>query len=192
MAEFPLDPQLSKMLVASPQSKCSNEILTITVRALHFREEFRSVLLQSMLSVAQCFLRPREAAKEADAARARFAHLDGDHLTLLNVYNAYKHHQGCEKNFCWENFLNPRVRVNYSLFTFFLQSLQAADNVRQQLLRIMERLGLPLVSTFHGDKNYHQNIRRALVAGFFMQVSEALCSTDRQLRLRMWKGRECI
>lgn len=30
MAEFPLDPQLAKMLIISPDFKCSNEILTIT------------------------------------------------------------------------------------------------------------------------------------------------------------------
>lgn len=30
MAEFPLDPQLSKMLVASTEYDCSNEILSIT------------------------------------------------------------------------------------------------------------------------------------------------------------------
>jgi len=29
MAEFPLDPQMSKMLIVSPEFKCSNEILTI-------------------------------------------------------------------------------------------------------------------------------------------------------------------
>lgn len=30
MAEFPLEPQLAKMLIVSPEFKCSNEILTIT------------------------------------------------------------------------------------------------------------------------------------------------------------------
>ncbi|TEB24573.1 HA2-domain-containing protein [Coprinellus micaceus] len=30
MADFPLDPQLAKMLIVSPDFKCSNEILTIT------------------------------------------------------------------------------------------------------------------------------------------------------------------
>ena len=29
MAEFPLDPQMSKMLIVSPKFRCSNEILTI-------------------------------------------------------------------------------------------------------------------------------------------------------------------
>ena len=29
MAEFPLDPQMSKMLIVSPEFRCSNEVLTI-------------------------------------------------------------------------------------------------------------------------------------------------------------------
>uniref|UniRef100_A0A453I803 RNA helicase n=1 Tax=Aegilops tauschii subsp. strangulata TaxID=200361 RepID=A0A453I803_AEGTS len=74
MSEFPLDPQMSKMLVISPRYNCSNEILSIS----------------AMLSVPNCFLRPREAQKAADEAKARFGHIDGDHLTLLNVYHAYK------------------------------------------------------------------------------------------------------
>ena len=75
MAEFPvLDPQLSKMLIASTDLNCSNEILSLV----------------SMLSVQECFIRPKESIKEADEAKKRFAHADGDHLTLLNVYNAFK------------------------------------------------------------------------------------------------------
>ena len=29
-------------------------------------------------------------AQEADEAKARFTHIDGDHLTMLNVYHAWK------------------------------------------------------------------------------------------------------
>ena len=65
---------MSKMLVVSPEFNCSNEILSIS----------------AMLSVPNCFVRPREAQKAADEAKARFGHIDGDHLTLLNVYHAYK------------------------------------------------------------------------------------------------------
>jgi HrpA-like RNA helicase len=42
--------------------RCSNEILSIA----------------AMLSVPNVFLRPREAAKAADEAKARFAHIDGN------------------------------------------------------------------------------------------------------------------
>nr|POE52214.1 putative pre-mrna-splicing factor atp-dependent rna helicase deah2 [Quercus suber] len=55
MSEFPLDPQMSKMLVVSLEFNCSNEILSIS----------------AMLSVPNCFVRPREAQKAADEAKAR-------------------------------------------------------------------------------------------------------------------------
>ena len=73
-----------------------------------------------MLSVPNVFTRPREAMKAADEAKARFAHIDGDHLTLLNVYHAYKQH-GEDNEWCYANFLNNR-------------SLKSADNVRSQLV----------------------------------------------------------
>ena len=41
-------------------------------------------------AVPQIFLRPAEAKKAADEAKMKFAHIDGDHLTLLNVYHAFK------------------------------------------------------------------------------------------------------
>jgi pre-mRNA-splicing factor ATP-dependent RNA helicase DHX15/PRP43 len=62
MAEFPLDPQLAKMMVASPEFGCSNEIVSVA----------------AMLSVPNVFVRPKEAAKAADEAKARFAHIDGE------------------------------------------------------------------------------------------------------------------
>ena len=74
MAEFPLDPQLAKMVIASTDHNCSNESLSIV----------------AMLSVQQVFMRPNEQKKAADDAKMKFAHIDGDHLTLLNVYHAFK------------------------------------------------------------------------------------------------------
>ncbi|KAH8304528.1 hypothetical protein KR059_011755, partial [Drosophila kikkawai] len=141
MSEFPLDPQLAKMLIASCQHNCSNEILSIT----------------AMLSVPQCFVRPNEAKKAADEAKMRFAHIDGDHLTLLNVYHAFKQSSE-DPNWCYENFINFR-------------SLKSADNVRQQLARIMDRFSLRRTSTEFTSKDYYVNIRKALVQGFFMQVA---------------------
>lgn len=141
MAEFPLDPQLAKMVIASCDYNCSNEILSVT----------------AMLSVPQCFVRPAEAKKASDEAKMRFAHIDGDHLTALNVYHAFK--QNHEDNqWCYDNFVNYR-------------SLKSADNVRTQLSRIMDRFNLRRSSTEFTSRDYYLNIRKALVAGFFMQVA---------------------
>ncbi|KAF4353804.1 hypothetical protein G4B88_009398 [Cannabis sativa] len=141
MSEFPLDPQMSKMLVVSPEFNCSNEILSIS----------------AMLSVPNCFVRPREAQKAADEAKTRFGHIDGDHLTLLNVYHAYKQNSE-DQSWCYDNFVNHRA-------------LKSADNVRQQLVRIMARYNLKLCSTDFNSRNYYINIRKAMLAGYFMQVA---------------------
>lgn len=107
--------------------------------------------------VPQCFVRPNETKKAADDAKMRFAHIDGDHLTLLNVYHAFK--QSAEDpQWCFDNFINYR-------------SLKSGDNVRQQLARIMERFSLKRTSTEFTSKDYYINIRKALVTGFFMQVA---------------------
>jgi len=134
MSEFPLDPQLSKMLVTSPNFKCSNEALSVT----------------AMLSVPNAFMRPRDSQKAADEAKARFAHIDGDHLSLLNVYHAYK--QNNEDNqWCYDHFINSRA-------------MKSAESVRTQLTRIMGRHGLPLVSTDFNSKDYYTNIRKVRVS----------------------------
>ncbi|CAJ2628622.1 unnamed protein product [Trifolium pratense] len=141
MSEFPLDPQMAKMLVVSPEFNCSNEILSIS----------------AMLSVPNCFIRPREAQKAADDAKARFGHIFGDHLMLLNVYHAYKQNNE-DASWCYDNFINNRA-------------LKSADNVRQQLVRIMARFNFKLCSTDFNSHDYHINIRKAMLAGYFMQVA---------------------
>ncbi len=55
MAEFPLEPQLSKMLLVSPQYGCSNEILSLV----------------ALLSVPHVFVKPKDYVAEADAAKAK-------------------------------------------------------------------------------------------------------------------------
>jgi pre-mRNA-splicing factor ATP-dependent RNA helicase DHX15/PRP43 len=55
MSQFPLDPQMAKMVIASVGHQCSNEILSIV----------------AMLSVPNCFMRPNDQKKAADEAKNR-------------------------------------------------------------------------------------------------------------------------
>lgn len=145
MSELPLDPQLAKLILVSPEYRCSAEIVSIV----------------AMLSVPQIFLRPREQAKAADMAKAQFTHSDSDHLTLLQVFNEYDMvPQNDRKSWCWDNFINER-------------SMISANNVRNQLIGIMKRLDLPYISSdIKGDGSFaSSDIRKALSAGMFMQVA---------------------
>ena len=161
MAEFPLEPELAKTLVASADHGCSEDVLSIV----------------ALLSVPPIFLRPRDAARAADEAKSYFVHPSGDHLTMLNAYNAYRAQPDADAaQWCYNNFLQHRA-------------LKSADSVRAQLARLMARLGIPLVRTPPAHPDYYTRIRKALVAGFFMQVAhferagQYLVARDNQLVL---------
>ncbi|EIN13225.1 P-loop containing nucleoside triphosphate hydrolase protein [Punctularia strigosozonata HHB-11173 SS5] len=116
MSEFPMEPSMAKMLIASVEYKCSAEMLTIV----------------SMLSVPSVFYRPKERMEEADAAREKFNVPESDHLTLLNVYTQWKSH-GYRDDWALRHFLHPKL-------------LRKAREVRQQLEDIMKFQKMDIVS----------------------------------------------
>lgn len=138
MAEFPLDPALSKMLIISDELGCSDEILTIV----------------AMLSVENPFFRPKDKAAQADQKKAKFHHPDGDHLTLLNIYEAWKGSK-FSNPWCSENFLQPRA-------------MKRAQDVRKQLVMIMDRYKMDIVAA---GRNV-MKIRKCIVAGFFTNAAK--------------------
>ncbi|KIY69583.1 putative PRP16-RNA-dependent ATPase [Cylindrobasidium torrendii FP15055 ss-10] len=116
MSEFPMEPSMAKMLIASVSYGCSSEMLTIV----------------SMLSVPSVFYRPKERLEEADAAREKFNVPESDHLTLLNVFNQWKSH-GYRDEWAMRHFLHPKL-------------LRKAREVRTQLEDIMKFQKMGLVS----------------------------------------------
>lgn len=123
MAEFPLDPMLSKMILASEKYECSEEVITIC----------------SMLSVNNAiFYRPKDKAIHADNARVNFFQPFGDHLTLLHVYNQWKE-TNYSTQWCFENFIQHR-------------SMKRARDVRDQLVGLMERVEIELKSNLNDSE----------------------------------------
>ncbi|XP_050369391.1 probable pre-mRNA-splicing factor ATP-dependent RNA helicase DEAH5 [Argentina anserina] len=137
MSEFPLEPPLSKMLLASVDLGCSDEILTII----------------AMIQTGNVFYRPREKQDRADQKRSKFFQPEGDHLTLLTVYQAWKSNN-YSTPWCFENFVQSR-------------SLRRAQDVRKQLMSIMDKHKLDVVSA----GNNYTKITRAITAGFFFHVA---------------------
>ncbi|XP_043352564.1 pre-mRNA-splicing factor ATP-dependent RNA helicase DHX16 isoform X1 [Dermochelys coriacea] len=121
MAELPVDPMLSKMILASEQYKCSEQILSIA----------------AMLSVNNSiFYRPKDKVVHADNARMNFFLPGGDHLVLLNVYTQWVE-SAFSMQWCYENFIQFR-------------SMRRARDVREQLEGLMERIEVDLTSS-EGD-----------------------------------------
>lgn len=133
MAEFPMEPALAKTVIASVEYGCTEEVLIIV----------------AMLSVQLVFYRPKDKQNVADQKKQRFHSIHGDHLTLLNVYRAWEL-QGKSSGWCKDNFIHER-------------SLKRALDVRKQLLSIMRKFRLPILSV-GGDT---VSIRKAFCSGFF-------------------------
>ncbi|OSD00361.1 P-loop containing nucleoside triphosphate hydrolase protein [Trametes coccinea BRFM310] len=159
MADFPLDPQMAKMLIVSPEFNCSNEILTIVAML--------SGKIHTSIDVPNVWLRPPSQRKEADQAKAMLTIPDGDHLTLMNYVFSIVIIDKHDKNWCWNNYLSGRA-------------LQQAENVRSQLLRTMERYEIDLVTT-DDERKLFQNIRKALVAHKEGEKSAYLTVKDNQV-----------
>ena len=150
MTQFPIEtPSLSKALLASSESNfgCSDEMLTII----------------AMVSEAQnVFHRPREKQKQADEKKAKFHDQNGDHLTLLNVYRGWRE-SNSSRAWCFENFIQFRV-------------MKRAEDIRNQLARIMKRLRRAIVSC--GMRT--DLVREALCAGMFRNAARRERDTQGQ------------
>ncbi|XP_071783317.2 ATP-dependent RNA helicase DHX8-like isoform X1 [Centroberyx gerrardi] len=137
MAEFPLEPMLCKMLIMSVHLSCSEEMLTIV----------------SMLSVQNIFYRPKDKQAQADQKKAKFFQLEGDHLTLLAVYNSWKNNK-FSNPWCFENFIQAR-------------SLKRAQDIRKQMLSIMDRHKLDVVSCGKAA----MRVQKAICSGYFRNAA---------------------
>lgn len=80
-----------------------------------------------MLSAQNIFYRPREKQAQADQKRAKFFQAEGDHLTLLAVYEAWKANK-FSNPWCYENFIQARSmkRAQVPLLSLLLYEWVAA------------------------------------------------------------------
>ncbi|XP_057682288.1 DEAD/H (Asp-Glu-Ala-Asp/His) box polypeptide 32a isoform X2 [Corythoichthys intestinalis] len=143
MSEILLEPQLAKALLASCEFDCVSEMLT----------------LAAMLSAPNCFLEPPSGmSHEVSQCHRKFQHHEGDHFTLINIYNAFRRSQKDQHKWCCDNFLDQ-------------SALKTAESIRAELTDTLNRIELPISEPSFGTKRNAANLKRALLAGFFMQIA---------------------
>ncbi|AWP13850.1 putative pre-mRNA-splicing factor ATP-dependent RNA helicase DHX32 [Scophthalmus maximus] len=147
MSEVPLKPQMAKTLLASCEFDCVSEV----------------TIIAAMLTAPSCFLVPSVDLKpEATQCHMKFQHPEGDHFTLINIFKAFKQSQldphGDDEKWCKDSYLNHT-------------SLLMADALRTELTDTLKRIELPVSLPAFGSRRNTFNVKRALLAGFFMQVA---------------------
>jgi ATP-dependent RNA helicase DDX35 len=142
MAEMPLQPKMAKVVLESIAFRCTQEILSIA----------------AMTSVSTPFIIPDEGRSstgiQGELERRKFTAEEGDHLTLLNVYNAFVDpHTGRQSaKWCAKHRLNYRV-------------LSRAVNIRSQLQKFLNRFGIRNGGeSCQGDA---VRLRKCLTSGLF-------------------------
>jgi len=140
MVEFPLDPPLSKMLIQAEELRCNQEVLTI-------------VASLSVGGLGHIFYRPKDRAEESDTAREKFAVPESDHLTMLHVYQQWKHND-YRSDWCATHFLQAK-------------SLKKVREIRSQLQDILTAQKMSLVSCgADWDK-----VRQAISSAYFINAA---------------------
>jgi ATP-dependent RNA helicase DDX35 len=152
MAELAVEPMMAKVLLSAPSFQCLSEVLSIA----------------AMTSLQGSVWFHHEGEKKAmESSRRKFAVEEGDHLTLLNVYQAYVSKGRKDAKWCRDNHLNHKSMVR-------------AVSIRTQLKRYLERLGVEvdesLVSNGSraSDANKAEQIRKCLTAGYFAHAAKMM------------------
>ncbi|XP_027977777.1 probable ATP-dependent RNA helicase DHX35 isoform X8 [Eumetopias jubatus] len=163
IAEFPLNPMFAKMLLESGNFGCSQEILSIA----------------AMMQIQNIFVVPSNQKSQAIRVHRKFAVEEGDHLTMLNVYEAFikiENNSACQQvlhcplaqearwkssqthnknsQWCQEHFLNYKGLVR-------------AATVREQLKKLLVKFQVPKKSS-EGDPD---PVLRCIVSGFFANAA---------------------
>lgn len=150
MAELAVEPMMAKTLLSAPAFGCLSEILTIA----------------AMTSLGgSVWVQEDGEKKKFGNTRRKFAVEEGDHLTLLNVYQTFVGKGRKEGRFCYDNYLN-------------FKAMSRAVSIRAQLKRYIERFGINTEESLTANNAHGHNpikkaeeIRRCLTTGYFSQAA---------------------
>jgi ATP-dependent RNA helicase DDX35 len=151
MAEFPVHPMHSKALLTAESFGCVQEMLSII----------------AMLQVQHVFVTPSGSKGQADKAKLKFTCIEGDHITLLNVFKTFnnklskKQHKSLP-HWCLNNYLNYK-------------SLMRAVQIRAQLTTLLKKFKIECESTCQ-DRT--EPILKCLTTAFFMNAAKSHYSGD--------------
>lgn len=150
MAELAVEPMMAKTLLSAPTFGCLSELLTIA----------------AMTSLgSSVWVQQDDEKKQFENTRRKFAVEEGDHLTLLNVYQSFVTKGRKEGRFCYDNYLN-------------FKALSRAVSIRAQLKRYLERFGIITEESLASSKTINidprekaEQIRRCLTTGYFAHAA---------------------
>ena len=145
MADLPIDPCISRIIIAAKEYNCLREIKIIS----------------AILAIQDPRIRPAEREQDADIAHKIFAHPHSDFISLLNIWNQFQIFR--EESRSWSK-LRKFCKLHYLSF----QRMREWLDLHDQLERILKkREGFVNNSV---DASYEQ-VHKALLPGFLRNIA---------------------
>jgi len=117
MSAFPLDPALSRCILAAKEYECLEEIVTVL----------------AILSVDSLVYIPPTERDRGRKVLQRFSASEGDQVSMLNIFREYRKVKG-NPDWCRQNFID-------------IKTMKTVRLIRHQLRELCQRAGIPLSSS---------------------------------------------
>lgn len=164
LSRLPVDPRIGRMVLASDEERCLNEVLIIA----------------SALEVQDTRLRPSDHQKEADTAHEQFRHEESDFLTILKLWDFYH----ALKDKLSRNQLRKACQQNFLSYN----RMREWVDVHRQLVQLVDETGLKRLER----KNDEASIHRAILAGMLTRIAwrkeEYEYTTAGSGKAHLWPG----
>lgn len=145
MAQLPMDPCISRIIIEARNNNCLKEIKIIA----------------TALAIQDPRVRPADREKEADQAHALFAHPHSDFLALLNIWHLFHNVQGSVKS--WSR-LKKFCKAHFLSF----QRMREWLDLHEQMSRILERRKNFVDNT---EEASYAAIHQAIAVGFLRNIA---------------------
>jgi len=149
MAELSVEPMMAKVLLSATSFGVLSEMLTIAAMTS----------LQGAIWINHV-----GEKRQLESARRKFAVEEGDHITYLNLYQAFVTKGKKEAKWCHNNLVN-------------FKSMSRAVSIRNQLRRYLERFGIDISESLNdvmraGGPDKGEQICRCLTSGYFAHAAK--------------------
>ncbi|KAI3406130.2 hypothetical protein KGF56_000972 [Candida oxycetoniae] len=145
MSEFPLDPTYTKCILTSEQFGISKQIC---------------IIIAMLIESSNLYYIPKKLDREVvDKRHEEFIDVQGDHLTLLNIYKKWETVGGYSSQWCQDYFIQYKT-------------MRRVRNIYEQLIKICRKIGIQFGG--EGEEKETSNdsmlIQKCLLSGFFNNI----------------------
>lgn len=142
MSAFPLDPALSRCILAAKENNCIEEMVTVL----------------AIFSVDSLTYVPPTERDRGNKLLSRFTATEGDQVSALNLFREYRKMKG-NAQWCRDHYIDAKT-------------MRTVRQIRNQLKELCTKQGFLTSSGISGKLDQYKGLRKSLCSGLFFNSAE--------------------